>query len=106
VLEEIVGDIRDEYDEEDPTVEQEEGKKYWVSGRITLDELSEILGHDFHHDDVTTVGGLIYELLGRVPKAGEEMVIGGFRVIVERVVRRRIQRVYFERAAVTQGRQA
>jgi CBS domain containing-hemolysin-like protein len=97
VLEEIVGDIRDEYDEEESAVVQEDGRRFWVSARLTLSELSELLGHDFQRDDVSTVGGLVYELLGRVPKAGEEFVLEGFRVVVERVDRRRVQRVYFER---------
>ena len=97
VLEEIVGDIHDEYDVEEPDVEQEENKRFWVSARLTLDELSEVLGHTFDDDAVATVGGLIYERLGRVPAAGEQMTIDGFRVVVERVVRRRVRRVYFER---------
>ena len=99
VLEEIVGDIRDEYDEEEPSIEREGDERYWVEARLTLDELSELVGADLRHDDVSTVGGLVYELLGRVPRAGEELTIGGFRVVVERVVRRRVQRVYFERLA-------
>jgi putative hemolysin len=97
VLEEIVGDIRDEYDREEPPIEVEEGCRFWVSGRVTLDELSEVLGHRFDREDVTTVGGLIFQTLGRVPRAGEELTLDGFRVVVERVVRRRISRVYFER---------
>jgi CBS domain containing-hemolysin-like protein len=97
VLEEIVGDIRDEYDVEEATVEREGDERFWVSARLTLDELSEVIGHDFRRDDVSTVGGLVYEYMGRVPRAGEEFVLDGFRVVVERVVRRRVQRVYFER---------
>jgi CBS domain containing-hemolysin-like protein len=97
VLEEIVGEIRDEYDVEEAPIEQRDGRRYWVSGRLTVDELSELLGHDFAREDVTTVGGLVYELLGRVPEAGEEFVLDGFRVVIERVVRRRVERVYFER---------
>ena len=68
-----------------------------ISARLTLDEVSEVLGADFRHDQVSTVGGLIYEVLGRVPRAGEQLSLHGFRVVVERVVRRRVQRVYFER---------
>lgn len=97
VLEELVGEIRDEYDEEERLVESEEGARYWVSGRLTLDDLSEALGYDFARDDVSTVGGLILELLGRVPRAGESLAIGPFRAIVERVVRRKIERVFLER---------
>jgi putative hemolysin len=103
ILEEIVGEIRDEYDVEEASVEQEEGRRFWVPGRLTVDELSEIVGHDFHREGVTTVGGLVYELLGRVPEAGEKFVIDGFRVVIERVVKRRIERVYFERAEQMTG---
>jgi CBS domain containing-hemolysin-like protein len=100
VLEEIVGDIRDEYDVEESAVVQEGGRRFWVSARLTLSELSELLGKDFQRDDVSTVGGLVYELLGRVPRAGEEFIFDEFRVVVERVDRRRVQRVYFERLDV------
>ena len=97
VLEEIVGDIRDEYDEDEPLVESEDDARYWLSARMTLDELSELVGHGFHREDVSTVGGLVYEVLGRVPRAGEELVFDGFRVVVEKVVRRRVTRVFVER---------
>ncbi len=97
VLEELVGEIRDEYDVEERQVESEEDLRYWVSGRLTLDDLSDALHHDFRRDDVTTVGGLVLELMGRVPRAGEALQIGPFRAIVERVVRRKIERVYLER---------
>jgi CBS domain containing-hemolysin-like protein len=49
---------------------------------------------------VSTIGGLIFELLGRVPRAGEQLEIAGFRVIVERVVRRKVARVFLERRMV------
>lgn len=98
VLEEIVGEIRDEYDVEEAPIERdEEGRRFWVSARVTLDEVSELLDVDLRSDDVSTVGGLVYELLGRVPRSGEEFELQGYRVVVERVVRRRVHRVYFER---------
>ncbi len=97
VLEEIVGEIQDEYDDEDPEVEQEAGRKFWVTGRLTLDELSELLGQDFEREDLSTVGGLVYETFGRVPRAGESVTIGSYKLVVERVRGRRIERVYFER---------
>ena len=106
VLEEIVGDIRDEYDVEEPEIEAGlDGRRYWVSGRLTIDELSEALGQEFEADDVTTVGGLVYEHLGRVPRNGEEFTLGNFRVVVERVRRRKIERVYFERVPFLSGRE-
>jgi putative hemolysin len=100
VLEEIVGEIRDEYDvQEEPEIEREGNDRFWVNGRVTLDDLSATLGARFEHEEVSTVGGLVYAELGRVPRPGEELTIGGFRVVVENVVRRRIHRVYFERLA-------
>ena len=60
-------------------------------------ELSELVGHGFHREDVSTVGGLVYEVLGRVPRAGEELVFDGFRLVVEKVVHRRVTRVFVER---------
>lgn len=97
VLEELVGEIRDEFDDEERVIEAEDGVRFWVSGRLNLDDLSDTLDHDFRRDDVTTVGGLILELLGRVPRSGESLTMGPFRVIVERVVRRKIERIFLER---------
>jgi putative hemolysin len=96
-LELIVGEIRDEHDVEAPDVEREDDDKFWVSARVTLEDLSELTGQDFTHEDVQTVGGLVYELVGSVPRAGESLVVGNFKLVVERVVRRRVERVYLER---------
>ena len=97
ILEEIVGEIRDEHDVATAPAIRREGDRYWVDGRVSLDDLSEALGRPFAHPDVSTVGGLIYSALGRVPRAGEELTLDGFRVVVERVDRRRVTRVYFEK---------
>ena len=98
ILEEIVGDIRDETDdEESPIVAGEDGAHFWISGKVTLDELSETLGHHFSRDDVSTVGGLVFHRFGRVPRNGERTEIDGFSFTVERVVRRRIDRVFVEK---------
>jgi putative hemolysin len=105
ILEQIVGDIRDEYDVEEPPIEEQEGRRFWVSGRVSLDDLSAALGHRFEGDDVATVGGLIFQAVGRVPRAGEELTLDGFRIVVERVTRRRIERVYFERLEALAGRE-
>ncbi|HEU4565519.1 MAG TPA: hemolysin family protein [Gemmatimonadaceae bacterium] len=97
ILEEIVGEIRDEHDREELPIEAEGDSRFWVAGRVSLDDLSDALGHHFEREDVATVGGLVFTELGRVPRAGEELVLDGFRVVVERVKRRRVERVYFER---------
>lgn len=100
ILEVIVGEIRDEYDVEEPQIQQEGNTRYWVSGGLPVDELSERLNVDFGVDDVTTVGGLVYAIFGRVPRSGESTSHSGFRIVVEHVRRRRIERVYFERSEV------
>ncbi len=100
ILEEVVGEIDDEHDSEsERQFESRDDREFWVTGRITLDELSDTLGVEIRSEEVGTVGGLIMERLGRVPRAGEELVIDGFRVVVEQVRRRQVLRVYFERLA-------
>ena len=65
------------------------------------DELSELLHQNFVQEDITTVGGLVYETFGRVPRGGESVVVGSYKLVVERVRGRRIERVYFERVRAT-----
>jgi putative hemolysin len=95
-LELIIGDIQDEGDAELPDVEREDGGRLWVAAAVTLDSLSDLTGLDWTRGDVTTVGGLVMEVLGRPPKAGETLRLNGYKLVVERVVRRRIHRVYLE----------
>lgn len=98
LLELIVGEIHDEHDDGEPEVEQD-GDRVWAAGGVTLDQLSDLVGEDLLHDEVTTLGGLTYELFGRVPRAGEHIEWRGWRVVVERVRRRRVERVFLERLA-------
>ena len=97
ILEEIVGEIRDEHDAESTPSIRRDGARFWVDGRVSLDELSEALGAAFTHPEVSTVGGLIYSALGRVPRPGDELTLDGYRVVVERVDRRRVTQVSFEK---------
>lgn len=107
VLEEVVGEIHDEYDVgKAPAVRREGDARFWVDGRLGLDELSELLGTRLERDDVSTVGGLIYSELGRVPRPSEELRVAGFRVVVEQVEQRRVQRVYFERLPVETAKES
>jgi CBS domain containing-hemolysin-like protein len=97
ILEEIVGEIHDEHDVGEPAAIRQEGDRYWVDGRVTLDDLSQVLGRAFEHPEVSTVGGLVYSVLGRVPRAGDELTLDGYQVVVDRVERRRVTRVVVQR---------
>ena len=90
VLEELVGEIADEYDREEPRVEDLGDGTYRVSGGLLIGHLSEALGVELPADGADTVGGLVYGLLGRVPEGGETVHCVGVRFTVEETERRRI----------------
>jgi CBS domain containing-hemolysin-like protein len=101
ILEEIVGEIRDEYDIDEVAPIQELGDDEWrIQGGTALAELEAVLGHRFERQDVSTVGGLVLAEFGRVPRTGETLELDGFQLIVEQVVRRRVRRVTVRRVPV------
>ena len=94
ILEQIVGEIRDEHDTDEVAPIQPRGDlEYQVDGGVALSELEGVLGHEFGREDVSTVGGLVLAELGRVPKVGDEVTLDGYRFEVEIVTRRRIKRI-------------
>lgn len=94
ILEQIVGEIQDEYDvdEVQPLTLHPDGH-YTVQGGVALVDLEQELERDFEREDVDTVGGLVLAELGRVPRTGESFELAGWRFIVELVIRRRVRRV-------------
>jgi magnesium and cobalt exporter, CNNM family len=99
LLEEIVGEIADEYDREEPQVEPAGDGKYLVNARMPVDELSELLDVELPQEEWDTVGGLMMGLLGRLPTQGEEVELAGLKFTAERVKGRRIAKVLVERVA-------
>lgn len=93
ILEEIVGDIRDEFDIEEPPVQRLSEDIAVVDASVALDDLNEILGLELASDDVDTLGGLIYESLGRVPSVGDVISTPSARLVVEEVDGTRINKV-------------
>jgi CBS domain containing-hemolysin-like protein len=83
VLEEIVGEITDEYDVELPLVEDLPDGALRVSARLHIDELAERMDADLDDDDVDTVGGLLAKHLGRVPIPGAQVFVGGLQLTAE-----------------------
>ena len=93
LLEEIVGEITDEYDVEMPAVERLPDGSLRVPGRTPIDEVSEALGTELPDEEWDTVGGLILNLLGHVPEEGETVRFQGLELRTERVQGRRIASV-------------
>ncbi|MFN8652920.1 MAG: hemolysin family protein [Gemmatimonadales bacterium] len=93
ILEEVVGEIQDEHDVDEAKPIIEEGENLSVEGGVPLSELESLLGHNFRREDVTTVGGLVLDAFGRVPRSGEKIEVDGITLLAEQVARRRIRRV-------------
>ncbi len=89
ILEEIVGEIADEYDQEQPTVEWLSPGTARVTSRLPVDELAGLFGVSIEAEDVETVGGLLAQALGRVPIAGSVATVAGLRLTAENLAGRR-----------------
>jgi CBS domain containing-hemolysin-like protein len=93
LIEELVGEIVDEYDVEESPVEPLGGDEYSVSARLALDELNDLIDADLPTGSWDTVGGLLINLLGHVPGEGESAEADGVRLVAERVTGNRVGRV-------------
>ncbi|MGI9667252.1 MAG: hemolysin family protein [Acidimicrobiia bacterium] len=92
LVEEIVGEIADEYDEEEPMVVEDDGA-WIVDARLDVDELGELVGRELPSDEWDTVGGLVLELAGRVPLEGERFDHDGLVFTATQVRGRRVAKV-------------
>jgi CBS domain containing-hemolysin-like protein len=103
LLEEIVGEITDEYDVAEPVVEKLANGVLRVPGRTPIDEVNELLDADLPQDEWDTVGGLVFNTLGHVPIEGECLRVDGLEFCAERVQGRRIVSVIITRLSSTDG---
>ncbi|MBZ0267268.1 hemolysin family protein, partial [bacterium] len=93
VLEEIVGEIEDEYDHEETLFETLDDGSYRVAAKIDIDDLNEEADLQLPTENSDTLGGFIYELIGKVPSQGDEVDYKGYTFTIDRVHRQRIVRV-------------
>ncbi len=93
LIEEIFGEIQDEYDEETPPLQEETEGSYLVKGYMDLEDLSEEIGYPFVSADVDTIGGLILSLAGRFPDQGQRLYYGSWDIEVLEVEDHRIKLV-------------
>lgn len=99
ILEEIVGDIRDEYDKEENAITRLNENACVVLGKVSIDELNELLGEDFssENDDYDTVGGFIFNNAGMIPAQGFHFIHNNYKFTVKEVINKRINKVLIEK---------
>jgi CBS domain containing-hemolysin-like protein len=96
LLEEIVGEIQDEYDVEEPMVVQLSDDEARVDGRASVDDLGDLFDTELgleDEDEYDTVGGLIYHRVGGIPSPGDQIVVDGLTLTVESTDGRRVGKV-------------
>jgi putative hemolysin len=100
IFEEIVGEIQDEYDqsEEAPYMQVGEGE-YVFQGKVDLRDFNEVMSSQLPTEETETLGGFIYEQVGRVPSSGESLQVGDISLTIEQVTGRRIRKVRAKRLA-------
>lgn len=94
LLEEIVGDIRDEYDiDEEDEFKQLSENEYLIEGQMKIDDLNDRLGFHLSSENYDSVGGLIIENLDRIPAAGDSILLDNIRLTVQKLDNKRIDRI-------------
>lgn len=104
VLEEIVGDIQDEFDAEKAEFRKINENEFAVDGALGLYELRDLAGLELESADVSTIGGYVTHLLGHLPKQGEQVRINNYLVTISQTDGRRVGQLHFKKQAETQDR--
>jgi putative hemolysin len=105
LVEEIVGDIQDEYDREEKLYEQVNAREYIFSAKISIDEFNEIMDTKLEHEDYDTLGGFLYAQLDKIPVTGDTVTFGHYRFTILTTRGRRIVRVQVERLSMPEQSQ-
>ena len=101
LVEEIIGEIQDEYDlGEEQSYQKVAEAEYLFHGRIALDQFNEIMGSHLSTERADTLGGYLFSQLGRVPKTGEQIAENGLLLTIEQITGRRIRRVRAQRREI------
>src|SRR5438874_1117999 len=99
VLEELVGDIQDEFDFEKEEFRKINANEFSVEGALGLYELNDLAKLDLESPDVSTIGGYVTHLLGHLPKTGEQVKIDGYLVTVSEADNRRVKQLHFKKVS-------
>jgi len=106
LLEEIVGEIEDEYDAEEPKIERISDVEAVMNARVSVDELKDSFGIDIEGEDYDTIGGFVFSQLGRIPNIGDVIKVDGMQIEVLSTVGRRVKEVKITRIADIQTEEA
>ncbi len=106
LLEEIVGEIEDEYDRSEVTIERVSENEAVLDARVSIDDLNEIFGVTIEGEDFDTVGGFVYRLLGKMPAVGDEVSANGLHLRVLSVLGRRLKKIRVTRQPETAAQAA
>jgi len=101
VLEELVGDIQDEFDAEKPELRKLNEDEFDVEGSLGLYELKDLVGLELESEEVSTVGGYVTERIGHLPRQGEQTRIEDYLVTITETDGRRVGKLHFKRQAAT-----
>jgi CBS domain containing-hemolysin-like protein len=93
IIEELVGEIQDEYDTEEPFFKEKEDGSYEVAGNFPIDDLDELIGIDLSSEEYDTVSGFLLSSLGHIPNVGEKVFYEGYTFTVDQIKNRRIIKV-------------
>jgi putative hemolysin len=93
VVEEIVGDIEDEYDKKIKEIEVIKEDEYLVNGNVRIDTINELIGTHIESEDFDTIAGFVIGIIDRLPEAGEEIEYENIRFIIENIDRNRIKKI-------------
>ena len=99
VLEELVGDIQDEFDTEKAEFQKINANEFTVDGTLGLYELNDLAKLDLESPDVSTIGGYVTHLLGHLPNQGEQVKIDNYQVTVSQTDARRVKQLHFRKLA-------
>jgi len=97
VLEELVGDIQDEFDTDKEEFKKINANEFTVDGTLCLYELNDLAKLELESPDVSTIGGYVTHLLGHLPKQGEQVKIDNYCVTVTQSDSRRIRQLHFKK---------
>lgn len=104
ILEELVGEIYDEFDEDRPSIEKKDSTTHSIDGLLHIDEFNDYFGLDIQTDDYDTIGGWLYSQLDTLPEINQRVYYGGLELIVDEMMNHRISRIVVKKRNEPQAR--